>query len=133
MRMKIALVHDWLIGMRGGERVLEELCRLFPEATLFTLFYRPDAVSSRIKSMPIRVSPLNRVPGASGNYRNWLPLLPWAISRFDLRGFDLIISNSHAVAKGVRRPPDSRHICSCLTPMRYIWDMSPDYFQYGDR
>jgi glycosyltransferase involved in cell wall biosynthesis len=130
--MKVALVHDWLVAMRGGERVLEELCVLFPNATLFTLFHRRGAVSERIESMPIRVSPLNRLAGSGQRYRNWLPLFPWAISRFDLSGFDLILSNSHAVAKGVRKPSGAVHICSCLTPMRYLWDMAPDYFQYGD-
>jgi glycosyltransferase involved in cell wall biosynthesis len=130
--MKVALVHDWLFCMRGGERVLEELCRLFPEATLFTLFHSPGSTCSRIESMPIRASLLNRIPGAQSHYRNLLPLYPWAISKFDLNGFDLIISNSHAVAKGIRKPAGTLHICSCLTPMRYLWDMGPDYFQYGD-
>lgn len=130
--MRTALVHDWLTAMRGGERVLEDLCILFPEATIFTLFHRSGSVSARIESMPIRVSALNRLPGAHRYYRNLLPLFPWMVSRFDLKDFDLIISNSHSVVKGVRKGSGSLHICSCLTPMRYVWDRAPDYFHYGD-
>jgi lipopolysaccharide/colanic/teichoic acid biosynthesis glycosyltransferase/glycosyltransferase involved in cell wall biosynthesis len=131
-RMRVALVHDWLTGMRGGERVLEELCELFPHATLFTLFHARGSVTPRIEAMPIRTSFLDRLPGAARHYRYLLPLYPWAVSRFDLRGFDLIISNSHAAAKGIRKPPGSIHICYCLTPMRYIWDMQEQYFHYSD-
>jgi lipopolysaccharide/colanic/teichoic acid biosynthesis glycosyltransferase/glycosyltransferase involved in cell wall biosynthesis len=125
-------VHDWLTGMRGGERVLEELCGLFPHATLFTLFHARGSVTSRIEAMPIRTSFLDRLPGAARHYRYMLPLYPWAVSRFDLRGFDVILSNSHAAAKGIRKPPGSIHICYCLTPMRYIWDMQEEYFHYSD-
>ncbi len=131
--MKVALVHDWLTGMRGGERVLEEFCRLFPDASLFTLVYKPGSVSGRIESLSPRTSFLNRIPGASRHYRHLLPLFPWAVSRFDLRGFDLVLSVSHAAAKGVRKPPRSLHVCYCLTPMRYIWDMQDDYFRYADQ
>ena len=131
--MRVALVHDWLTGMRGGERVLEELCALFPDASLFTLFHRKGSVSRRIEAMPIQASLLNRIPGATRWYRYLLPLFPWAVSRFDLRGYELIVSVSHAVAKAIRKPPGSLHICYCLTPMRFIWDMQPDYFQYADR
>ena len=130
--MKVALVHDWLTGMRGGERVLEEFCKLFPDATLFTLFHQPGSVTQRIESMPIRTSILNRLPGAGRHYRNLLPLYPWAVSRLDLSGFDLVLSSSHAVAKGIRKPTESIHICYCHTPMRYIWDAQSDYFHYGD-
>ncbi len=130
--MKVALVHDWLTGMRGGERVLEDLCILFPDASLFTLFHEPGSVSRRIESMSIHTSFLDRIPGARRHYRHLLPLFPLAISRFDLRGFDLVLSISHAVAKGVRKPLERPHICYCLTPMRYIWDMRRDYFHYAD-
>jgi lipopolysaccharide/colanic/teichoic acid biosynthesis glycosyltransferase/glycosyltransferase involved in cell wall biosynthesis len=131
--MRVALVHDWLTGMRGGERVLEELCGIFPDASLFTLFHQPGSVSRRIEAMPIQPSPLNRIPGATRYYRYLLPLFPWAIAQFDLKGLDLIISVSHAAAKAIRKPPGSLHVCYCLTPMRFIWDMQPDYFQYADR
>lgn len=131
--MRVALVHDWLTGMRGGERVLEQLCLLFPDASIFTLFHRKGSVSRRIEAMPIHASRLNRVPGAARYYRYLLPLFPWAVSRLDLRGYDLVISVSHAAAKAIRKPPGALHICYCLTPMRFIWDMQPDYFQYADR
>jgi lipopolysaccharide/colanic/teichoic acid biosynthesis glycosyltransferase/glycosyltransferase involved in cell wall biosynthesis len=131
--MRVALVHDWLTGMRGGERVLEELCALFPDASLFTLFHRKGAVSRRIEAMPIQASLLNGIPGAKRYYRYLLPLFPWAISRFDLRSSELIISVSHVAAKAIRKPPGSLHVCYCLTPMRFVWDMQPDYFEYADR
>jgi glycosyltransferase involved in cell wall biosynthesis len=131
--MKIALVHDWLTGMRGGERVLEELCRMFPDATLFTLVHHRGTVSDRIESMPIRVSPLGRIGAVSRLYRSLLPLFPWAVSTFDLSGYDLVLSHSHAAAKGVRKPPGALHICNCMTPLRYVWDTGADYFPYGDR
>lgn len=126
------MVHDWLTGMRGGERVLEQLCELFPEAPIFTLLHQPGSVSRVIESRAIQSSFLGRIPGATRYYRQMLPLFPWAISRLDLRGFDLILSVSHAAAKGVRKPPGSVHICYCLTPMRYIWDTRRDYFHYAD-
>ncbi len=131
--MKVAIVHDWLTGMRGGERVLEQICELFPDASLYTLFYKPGSVSRRIASMPIHTSFLNRIPGVLKHYPHWLPLFPFAISKFDLSGFDLILSVSHAAAKGIRKPKESLHICYCLTPMRYIWDMQNDYFEQNDR
>jgi lipopolysaccharide/colanic/teichoic acid biosynthesis glycosyltransferase/glycosyltransferase involved in cell wall biosynthesis len=130
--MRVALVHDWLTGMRGGERVLAELCSLFPEATLFTLFRRPGSVGTAIEARAIRTSFLNAVPGIHRHYRWLLPLLPLAASRLDLRGYDLIVSSSHAAAKGARKPSGSLHICYCHTPMRYIWDAEQDYFHYGD-
>ena len=118
--------------MRGGERVLLEMCRLFPEATLFTLLHRPSSVARQIEALEIRTSFLNRIPGVHERYRYYLPLYPLAVSRLDLRGFDLILSSSHAVAKGVQKPAGSVHVCYCHTPMRYIWDMQSDYFHYGD-
>jgi lipopolysaccharide/colanic/teichoic acid biosynthesis glycosyltransferase/glycosyltransferase involved in cell wall biosynthesis len=130
--MRVALVHDWLTGMRGGERVLEQMCALFPEADLFTLFHHKGSVSSGIEGMRIRTSFLDRLPAIHRNYRYLLPLYPWAISSLDLNGYDLILSSSHAVAKSVRKPRGSLHICYCHTPMRYIWDAQADYFQYGD-
>ncbi len=130
--MRVALVHDWLTGMRGGERVLVELCELFPEAPVFTLFHQPGTVNRAIDSRNIRSSFLGHLPGVARYYRHLLPLFPWAISTLDLSGFDLVLSVSHAVAKGIRKPPGSLHICYCLTPMRYIWGMQEDYFQYAN-
>ncbi len=126
--MRVALVHDWLTGMRGGERCLEVFCELFPNADLFTLLHVPGSVSPAIENRRITTSFIQRLPGAEERYRYLLPLFPWAIGRFDLRGYDLILSSSHCVAKGVRVPPGALHLCYCLTPMRYVWDLYDDYF-----
>ena len=109
--MKVALVHDWLTGMRGGEKVLEVLCELYPDAPVYTLFHFPGSVSETIESHEIRTSWLNGLPGARSGYRRLLPLLPKAIERFDLRGYDLVVSSSHCVAKGARAPATAVHVC----------------------
>src|SRR5215510_9210686 len=124
--MHVAIVHDWLNGMRGGEKVLEGLLDVFPEAVIYTLFHEPGRVSPLIESHKIVTSWLNRVPGVYRQYRNLLPLFPKAVESFDLSGFDLVISSSHAVAKGVRAG-SATHICYCHTPMRYVWDAEDDY------
>jgi len=130
--MKVALVHDWLNGMRGGEKVLEAFCELFPDAVIHTLFYEPEKVSKRISSLEVRTSYLNKIPGVHKFYRTLLPFFPKAVEHFDLSGFDLVISSSHSVAKGCRPPPHSLHICYCYSPMRYIWDRFDDYFRRED-
>lgn len=129
--MRVALVHDWLTGMRGGERVLEALVDLFPDCEIFTLIHRPGKVSPKIEARPIHTSFINALPAAHTGYRYYLPLFPSAIERFDLRGFDLVISVSHCVAKGVRPPRGVPHLCYCLTPMRYVWDLYDVYFGPG--
>ncbi len=129
--MRVALVHDWLTGMRGGERCLEVFCELFPHATLFTLIHLPGRVSERIAQTRIRASALNRLPGVSRHYRVLLPFFPMIVERFDLRGYNLILSSSHCVAKGVRVPPGALHISYIYTPMRYVWDLFDDYFGPG--
>ena len=126
--MKVALVHDWLTGMRGGERCLEVFCELFPDADLFTLLHIPGNVSPRIESMRIHTSFLQNLPGIENYYRYYLPVMPWAIGTFNLKGYDLILSSSHCVAKGVRIAGGGTHICYCFTPMRYIWDQFDIYF-----
>ena len=130
--MRVALIHDWLNGMRGGEKVLEALCELFPKAVIFTLFYEPDKVSKRISRHEVRASILNRIPGLRRGYRKMLLLYPKAMESFKLDDFDLCISVSHSAAKGIRPGPNSLHICICLTPMRYIWDRFDDYFSDSD-
>lgn len=131
--MKIALVHDWLNGMRGGEKVLEIFCELYPEATIFTLLYDPTKVSETIRRMQVTGSSvLPRLPFGKSKYRKYLPLFPTLVEQFDLRDFDLVISTSHCVAKGIIPAPHALHICYCFTPMRYIWDLYHDYFS-GDR
>jgi glycosyltransferase involved in cell wall biosynthesis len=112
--------------MRGGEKVLEGLLEMFPKAAIYTLFHEPGKVSALIESHKIVTSWLNRIPGVYRYYRNFLPLFPSAIESFDLAEFDLVISSSHAVAKGVRAS-GAKHICYCHTPMRYVWDAEDDY------
>jgi glycosyltransferase involved in cell wall biosynthesis len=126
--MKVALVHDWLTGMRGGEKVLEVLCELYPEATLFTLFHVRGSVSPTIERHPIVTSFVQHLPFAEQYYRRYLPLFPTAIERFDLAGYDLVISSSHCVAKSVRTPDAAHHLCYCHSPMRYAWDQFDAYF-----
>jgi glycosyltransferase involved in cell wall biosynthesis len=114
--------------MRGGEKCLDLMCELLPEAEIFTLLHAPGSVSKRIESRPIHTSALQHLPLAVKSYPYYLPMLPWAIEQFDLRGFDAIVSVSHCVAKGVVPAPGSWHACYCLTPMRYIWDAYGEYF-----
>ena len=121
-------MHDWLTGMRGGERCLEVFCELFPEADLFTLLHVPGSVAPVIERRRVITSFIQRLPGAARAYRRYLPLFPVAVRRFDLRGYDLILSSSHAVAKGVRVPAGGLHVCYCFTPMRYVWDLYGQYF-----
>ncbi|HTY80372.1 MAG TPA: glycosyltransferase [Candidatus Bathyarchaeia archaeon] len=125
---KVALVHDWLTGMRGGERCLEVFCEIFGRADLYTLLRVPGSVSPLIEQRRIVTSFLQRIPGATRRYRHLLPLFPAAIRSLDLRGHDLVLSASHAVAKSVRVPTGALHICYCFTPMRYVWDLYDDYF-----
>ncbi len=129
--MRVALVHDWLTGMRGGEKVLESLCRRFPNAPLTTLLYVPGSVSKAISDRTIHVSPLQWMPHAPTKYRNYLPFFPFFAEMNKTKDADLVISTSHAVAKSMvsrgaaRRP---YHICYIHTPMRYAWDMFDAYF-----
>jgi glycosyltransferase involved in cell wall biosynthesis len=125
--MQVAIVHDWLITTRGGEKCLEAFCELFPHADVYTLIYAPDRVSRLIKSMNICVSRLNDVPGIERIYRYCLPLLPRVIESFDLRDYDLILSSSHCVAKGIF-PHRALHISYVHAPMRYVWDLHNAYF-----
>ena len=128
---RIAIVHEWFTGMRGGEKCVEALCELFPEASLFTLVHRPGSVSPTIEGMPLATSFIQRLPFAATHYRHYLPLFPLAVRQFDLRAFDCVISSHHCVAKGVRTAPDTLHLCYCYTPMRYLWDQYDEYFGAG--
>lgn len=121
-------MHDWLTGMRGGEKVLESLSDLFPGAPIYTLFHLPGSVSEKLERHPVRTSFLQRAPGIRRHYRRYLPLFPAAIESFDLGGHDLVVSTSHCVAKGAIPAPDAVHICYCHTPMRYAWDQEHAYF-----
>jgi len=126
--MNVALVHDWLTGMRGGEKCLEVFCELFPAADLFTLVHVPGSVSPTIERHRIHTSLLQRLPGSARRYRWYLPLMPTAIEAFDLSAYDLVLSSSHCVAKGVIPRPDALHVAYMHTPMRYAWDLWPQYF-----
>jgi glycosyltransferase involved in cell wall biosynthesis len=127
-RPRVALVHDWLTGMRGGERALEVLCERLPEADLFTLVHVRGSVSPVIERRPIHTSFVQRLPLARRYYRHYLPLFPIAVEQFDFEGFDLVLSTSHCSVKSILHPPGVRHLCYCLTPMRYAWDQFDAYF-----
>jgi len=124
---RVAVIHDWLTGMRGGEAVLEAILDILPEADLFTLFHFPGSVSSKIESRNIITSNVQKLAQTTSDYRRLLPLFPHAVRKWDLSAYDLIVSSSHCVAKGVnaRGKP---HLSYCHTPMRYIWDRFDDYF-----
>lgn len=122
--MRSAIIHYWLVNMRGGEKVLEALCRLLPDADIFTLFYDPEKVSPLIRSRNVKASFLNPFKRF---YRSLLPVMPYALEHFDLRGYDLVVSSESGPAKGVLTASDTRHICYCHTPMRYLWDLYPAY------
>ena len=122
--MRAAIIHYWLLNLRGGEKVVEALCRLLPDADIFTLFYDPEKVSPAIRSHRVQASFLQPF---RKHYRSLLPLMPMALESFDLRGYDLIVSSESGPAKGAIVPSAARHVCYCHTPMRYLWDLYPAY------
>jgi len=128
LNQRVALVHDWLNGMRGGEKVLEALCERYPSADIFTLFHAQGSVSPAIERHRIVTSSLQKLPFARTRYRTLLPLYPTAIEQFDLDAYDLVISSSHCAAKAVVAPGRATHICYCHSPMRYAWDQFDAYF-----
>ena len=130
--LRVTLVHDWLTGMRGGEKVLDVFCRRWPSAPLFTLLHQPGSVSRSITDRPLTTSFLNYLPGIRRYYRYALPVMPWA-ARWRLPECDLVLSVSHCVAKAALPPPGTPHICYCLTPMRYAWHMRRSYGWRGWR
>jgi glycosyltransferase involved in cell wall biosynthesis len=125
--MKVALVHYWLVTMRGGEKVLEELCRLYPQADIYTHVAVPSRLSETIRSHKIRTSFIARLPGAARHYQKYLPLMPLALEQLDLRDYDLVISSESGPAKGVITTENTLHLCYCHSPMRYLWGMYHDY------
>lgn len=120
--MKVALIHHWLVGMRGGEKVLEALCRMFPTADIFTHVYDPTATSDLLRAHRITTTFISRLPFATRHYQKYLPLMPLALEELDLSGYELVISIEAGPAKGVIAPPDTPHLCYCNSPMRYLWD-----------
>lgn len=125
---RVALVHDWLTGMRGGEYVLEAIAALFPNAELFTLLHVPGSIRGPLTELPIHTSALQNMPAAARLYRHYLPLMPAFASTLDVRGFDVVVSSSHCVAKGVEKAPNAVHVSYVHAPMRYMWDRFDDYF-----
>src|ERR1019366_9556418 len=122
--MRTAIVHYWLLNQRGGEKVVDALCRLLPGADIYTLFCDPATLSPAMRAHPITTSFLNPLR----RYYRWLlPLMPMALESFDLRGYDLVVSSESGPAKGVITASNTRHICYCHTPMRYLWDLYPAY------
>ena len=124
---RVAIVHYWLVGMRGGERVIERLLTLFPDADIYTHVYDPSAVSGMIREKKVRTTFVNRIPGARRHYQKLLPLMPMALEELDLSAYDLVISSESGPAKGVITNPDTVHLCYVHSPMRYLWD---GYHQY---
>jgi glycosyltransferase involved in cell wall biosynthesis len=125
-QFKMAFICDWLTAMRGGERCLEAICDIYPDADIFTLVHFQGSVSETIETHKIQTSYIQRLPGSMKNFRSYLPLFPNAIQKFDLSGYDCVLSFSHCAAKGVK-VPQGLHICYCYTPMRYAWHMRDSY------
>lgn len=126
--MHVALVHDWLTGMRGGEKVLEVFCEMFPDAPIYTLLHIKGSVSQIIERHRIETTFVQRLPKVATKYRNYLPLFPTAIETFQMGGYDLILSSSHCVAKGIMPHAGTTHISYVHTPMRYVYEMYDQYF-----
>lgn len=128
--MKIAVIHDWLVTYAGAERLLEQVLEVFPQADLFSLVdFLPPEKRFFIQNKPVKTSFLQHLPLARTKYRSYLPLMPYAVEGLDVSGYDLVISVSHAVAKGVKTRPGQKHICLCCSPIRYAWDLRAQYLR----
>jgi glycosyltransferase involved in cell wall biosynthesis len=128
--VKTAIVHDWLTTYAGAERVLEQMLQVYPDADLFSLIdYLPEGERAFLGARPVRTSFLQRIPGMRSHYRRWLALMPLAVEQFDVSGYDLVLSSSYAVAKGVLTGPDQLHLCMCYSPPRYAWDLQHQYLR----
>lgn len=127
--MKVALVHDWLTGTRGGEKVLRELARLFPDAPVYTLFHFPGTAPAEVESRRVETTWLQPLVSPERDYRKLLPLYPLAAESWDLSAYDLVVSSSHCVAKAARRGPRGFHLCYCHTPVRYLHDQLDEYLR----
>lgn len=128
--IKVAIVHDWLVTYAGAERLLEEIINCFPEADLFAIVdFVPQNERSFLKDKPVKTSFIQKLPLAKKKYRAYLPFMPLAVEQFDLSGYDIVISSSHAVAKGVITGPDQLHISYVHSPMRYAWDLQHQYLK----
>src|SRR3989338_8252889 len=128
MTLKVAFSHDWLNGMRGGEKCLEVLCELYPDSPIYTLFYERGKISKTIAKHPIHSSALQHFPNVFSSYRYYLPLYPRAVESFGAGDYELLISTNHCAAKGLKKRKSTRHICYCFTPMRHAWGFFDYYF-----
>lgn len=127
---KVAIVHEWLTTHAGSEKVVEQMLQIYPQADLYSLVdFLPDALRSFIQGKSVNTSFIQNLPFAQKHFRNYLPLMPLAVEQFDLSAYDLIISSSHAVAKGVLTRPDQLHISYVHTPLRYAWELQHQYLQ----
>lgn len=131
--LRVALVHDWLVGQRGGEQVLERLLHLYPDADVHTLVHAPGSCAARIERARVRTSFVQHLPGAPYRFRPYLPLFFAALQQLDVRGYDVVISSSHCVALGVRTEPWQTHVAYVHSPMRYLYDQLPEYLPAGLR
>ena len=127
--MKVAIIHYWLVNMRGGEKMLEALLEMYPDADIYTHVYNPAAVSETIRSKRIITSRVNRLPFSKKLYPLYMPLMPNALMDFNLQDYDLVISSEAGPAKGIVPNPNAYHVCYCHSPMRYLWDMYFEYFR----
>ncbi|AJY73974.1 glycosyltransferase family 4 protein [Paenibacillus beijingensis] len=128
--MKVAIIHDWLVTYTGAEKVLEQLLLLFPEADLYSIVdFLPPEQRAFIQDKPVHTTFIQKIPLAKKYYRHFLPLMPLAIERLDMSSYDLVISSSHAVAKGIITGPDQTHICYIHSPIRYAWDLQHQYLK----
>lgn len=128
--MKVAIIHDWLVTYAGAERVLEQMLKVYPDADLFSMVdFLPEGQRDFIQNKPVTTSFIQKLPFAKKKYRGYLPLMPLAVEQFDLSAYDLIISSSHAVAKGVITGPNQLHISYVHSPMRYAWDLQHQYLR----
>lgn len=125
--MRVAIIHYWLVGMRGGERVLEQMLRCYPDADIYTHVYDPDAVSAAIRECRVRETFVAKLPMARRHYQKYLAFMPRALEELDLTGYDLVLSSESGPAKGVIAAPDATHVCYCHSPMRYLYDHYPQY------
>lgn len=131
--MKVAIVHDWLVVYAGAEKVLEQIVRLYPEADLFSVVdFLPAGQRKFILDKTVKTTFIQKLPLARTRYRHYLPLMPLAVESLDLSGYDLVISSSHAVAKGVLTGPDQLHLCMCYSPMRFAWDLQHTYLRESE-
>lgn len=128
--LRVAIIHDWLTVYAGAERVLEQILHCYPQADIYsTVDFVPENERAFLGGKKVNTSFIQKLPWAKTRYRSYLPLMPLAVEQFDLSGYDLVISSSHAVAKGVITGPDQCHVCMCYSPIRYAWDLQHQYLQ----